>query len=104
MGVSDALNPLRSKSIHFDPLNYKITRFYWLDNIVKNSIDLFIFCLFSDIFSGSDYVVLNNAVITAQWIGRDVKGAGHGMIRGNVAASVSQYWDEPWKFSVRNQS
>jgi len=104
MVVSHALNPLRSISIHFDPLNYKITRFYWLDNIVKKNIYLFIFCLFSDTFSGSYCVVLNNAVITAQWIGRDVEEAGHGIIRGNVSASVSQYWDEPWKFSVRSQS
>jgi len=59
-------------------LNYKITQFYWLYNIVKNSIDLFIFCLFSDTFSGSDYVVLNNAMIIAQWFGRDVEEAGHG--------------------------
>jgi len=28
LGVSGALNPLRSISVHFDPLNYKVTQFY----------------------------------------------------------------------------
>jgi hypothetical protein len=104
MGVSGALYPLRSISVHFDPMNYQITQFYWLDNTVKNSTYLFIFCSFSDTFSGSVYVVLNNAVITAQWIGRDVEGAGHGIIRGKVPTSVCQYWGGPLKFSVRSQS
>jgi hypothetical protein len=39
-----------------------------------------IHCLFNDTVSISEYTVANGKIITEQWIGRDVKGVGRGLL------------------------
>lgn len=41
---------------------------------------LFIYCLFSETVSCSDYVALNDRMINEWWGGKDVKGSGCGLI------------------------
>jgi hypothetical protein len=44
------------------------------------------FVLYLTALSDSDYIVLNEGVISGWWIGKDVKGSGHGLILSTIPA------------------
>jgi hypothetical protein len=57
--------------------------------------------LCSDVFSSSDYVMLNGRMINEWWIWKDIEGSDHGLFQYTLLVLAWGNWRKPWKSAVR---
>jgi hypothetical protein len=52
--------------------------------VERHGMFLFVYGLFNDAVSSSDYIAWNDRMINERWIGKDVEGSGRGLIEASI--------------------